>query len=100
MLTKFKIQQKPLHIILENVNIQDTFSVKISTTFNTRYNTNSIFQIGVQKIFSETDAKLEHLLKTNEKLYVSEAIQKAFIEVNEEGAEAAAANGNRFFTVH
>ncbi|GBP43730.1 Alaserpin [Eumeta japonica] len=48
--------------------------------------------LGVTKIFDLRTARLENLIKTEEPLYVSEAIQKAFIEVNEEGAEAAAAN--------
>ncbi|GBP43742.1 Alaserpin [Eumeta japonica] len=49
-------------------------------------------KIGVTKIFDSRTARLENLVGTEEPLYVSEAIQRAFIEVNEEGAEAAAAN--------
>ncbi|GBP43727.1 Alaserpin [Eumeta japonica] len=50
-------------------------------------------KIGITKIFNSESAKLERLLKSNALLWVSEATQKAFIEVNEEGAEAAAGNG-------
>lgn len=50
------------------------------------------FQLGLGVIFTE-DADFSGLLESPEPLKVSKVIQKAFIEVNEEGAEAAAATG-------
>jgi len=49
-------------------------------------------KLGMSRIF-DGRAELGGLLANNEPLVVSKAIQKAFIEVNEEGAEAAAATG-------
>jgi serpin B len=49
--------------------------------------------MGVEKLFDERAARIDNLLSNYQGLFVSSAIQKAFIEVNEEGAEAAAASG-------
>lgn len=48
--------------------------------------------MGMTKMFSN-DAEFNNLLDQPEDLKVSEVVHKAFIEVNEEGAEAAAATG-------
>ncbi|XP_063393784.1 antichymotrypsin-2-like isoform X1 [Cydia fagiglandana] len=48
-------------------------------------------KLGIKAIFDEKNSGLTKILDSTEPLYVSKAIQKAFIEVNEEGAEAAAA---------
>ncbi|XP_049887288.1 antichymotrypsin-2-like isoform X3 [Pectinophora gossypiella] len=48
-------------------------------------------KLGIKSIFNRVSSGLDKLLTPPEPLYVSKAIQKAFIEVNEEGAEAAAA---------
>lgn len=49
-------------------------------------------KMGVGTLFSESQADLSKINR-NEQLYVSKMVHKAMIEVNEEGAEAAAATG-------
>ncbi|XP_068629004.1 antichymotrypsin-2-like isoform X2 [Battus philenor] len=48
-------------------------------------------KLGIQSIFNQENSGITKVLNIPEPLYVSKAVQKAFIEVNEEGAEAAAA---------
>ncbi|CAH2075171.1 unnamed protein product, partial [Iphiclides podalirius] len=62
---------------------------KIETTINLK---EILQKIGVKKIFEAGEANFNKLLKEKGDLYISDAIQKAFIEINEEGVEAAAAN--------
>lgn len=50
-------------------------------------------QNGVTALFN-SDSDLSGILKYPEAIYVSSAIQKAKIIVNEAGSESAAANGN------
>ncbi|KAJ2946459.1 hypothetical protein O0L34_g12502 [Tuta absoluta] len=65
---------------------------KIETTINLN---DLLPKIGIKSIFKNGNSGLDNMLSPPELLYVSTAVQKAFIEVNEEGAEAAAATGVR-----
>lgn len=50
-------------------------------------------QLGVTDVFSEDRADLSGMHTGTERLCVTTAVHKAFVEVNEEGTEAAAATG-------
>lgn len=49
--------------------------------------------MGISEIFDPTKADLSGLLESKQQLSVSDAVHKAFIEVDEVGVEAAAATG-------
>lgn len=51
--------------------------------------------MGIRDIF-DSNADLSELLESPEALFVSQVFHKAFISVDEEGAEAAAATGTDF----
>ncbi|KAI8428544.1 hypothetical protein MSG28_007312, partial [Choristoneura fumiferana] len=48
----------------------------------------------VDQMFNPNDSGLSGILEKPEQVYVSEAVQKAYIKCDETGSEAAAANGN------
>ena len=60
---------------------------------------NDLISLGVKDAFSETKADFSRMVSTNKSVYVSDILQKAFIEVNESGVKAAAATvGYMYFT--
>lgn len=61
---------------------------KIETTIELN---DPLTEMGLGVIFDPDHADFTEMLTSPEQLYVSKVIQKAFIEVNEEGTEAAAA---------
>ncbi|XP_063903064.1 leukocyte elastase inhibitor-like isoform X9 [Zophobas morio] len=65
---------------------------KVETTMDLK---DSLTKLGLGEIFSPGSADFSGMITAKEQLYVSKVIQKAFIEVNEEGAEAAAATAIR-----
>ncbi|XP_075970393.1 alaserpin-like isoform X2 [Anticarsia gemmatalis] len=80
---------------LQTMSTQDVVvalpKFKIETTTNLKQ---ALQNMNIAKLFTAGSARLDNLIKGENNLYVSDAVQKAFIEVNEEGAEAA--GGNEF----
>ncbi|XP_031633972.1 antichymotrypsin-2-like, partial [Contarinia nasturtii] len=64
-------------------------------------NLNDILKnLGMKEMFDEENANLSGLLESKEQLYVSEVLHKAYIEINEEGAEAASATSLNVFHLY
>ncbi|XP_075970415.1 antichymotrypsin-2-like [Anticarsia gemmatalis] len=61
---------------------------KIETTTDLKI---VLSEMNIKRLFNSL-ARLDNLIDGEEHLHISDAVQKAFIEVNEKGAEAAAAN--------
>lgn len=53
-------------------------------------------QLGMSEMFDQEKANFSGIFEGNESMCVDKVIQKAFIEVNEEGAEAAAVTAGEF----
>merc|ERR1712142_1264073 len=77
-------QQKDLDIQLPKFKLESTFELKEALT-----------TLGVGDMFSESAADFSGITTVN-KLFVSFIVQKAFIEVDEKGSEAAAASAVGF----
>nr|AAL73207.1 antithrombin III [Sphenodon punctatus] len=74
------MQEVMLSVYLPRFCIEDSFSLK-----------ENLQRMGLVDIFSPENARLPGIITEDRKdLYVSDAFHKAFLEVNEEGSEAAA----------
>jgi serpin B len=51
----------------------------------------TLHQLGMEAAFNRNDADFSHMIKEEDSIWIDQVKQKTFIEVNEEGTEAAAA---------
>ncbi|XP_077289761.1 antichymotrypsin-2-like isoform X5 [Arctopsyche grandis] len=72
-----KMRKTEVHVGIPKFKIESTIDLK-----------HVLPELGIKLIFNKQKADLHNLLKNPEQLFVSDAKQKAFIEVNEHGTEA------------
>ncbi|XP_035459157.2 alaserpin isoform X3 [Spodoptera frugiperda] len=84
-----ELLSKAMENMYSNEVVLDLPKFKIETTTDLA---DVLAKMNIKKLFTRGEARLNNLIKDAKDLYVSNALQKAFIEVNEEGAEAAVAN--------
>ncbi|XP_077289756.1 antichymotrypsin-2-like [Arctopsyche grandis] len=72
-----KMRESEVHVAIPKFKIESTIDLK-----------HVLPELGIKLIFNEQKADLHNLLKSHEQVSVSDANQKAFIEVNEHGTEA------------
>lgn len=87
-----KLVKVPLYNLVNNLNYNkvDVELPKFTANFQTEL-TEPLRKMGIRSIF-EHSANLTKMLSNNEPVNVSKVIHKAFIDVNEEGTEAAASS--------
>ncbi|CAC5373653.1 unnamed protein product [Mytilus coruscus] len=92
-----RLEEKLSSDLIKSVNSNlKTAMIQISIpkfTFESEFDLKLVLpQLGIEDIFNQANADFSTLLQEQtDKVYVSRAIHKVFIEVNEEGTEAAAA---------
>ncbi|XP_047514138.1 alaserpin-like [Pieris napi] len=77
----YNMYDRQVHVTIPKFKIETTTDLK-----------NVLLKMNVTKLFEPGQARLSKMLLEWDDLFITDAIQKAFIEVNEDGAEAAAAN--------
>ncbi|XP_056099250.1 leukocyte elastase inhibitor-like isoform X2 [Rhinichthys klamathensis goyatoka] len=75
------MRQQEVHVSLPRFKMEETYNMK-----------SLLISMGMKDVFDETKVNLSGMSYNND-LVVSKVIHKAFVEVNEEGTEAAAATG-------
>ena len=77
-----------------NLQVQETKLFMPKFKIETTYELPKIMQsLGMKLAFDENKSDLSGIANTPPRLFVTDAVHKAFVDVNEEGTEAAAATG-------